>query len=242
MCYNQREQKGRGNMKKIIVLCLLVSLFGFVAPAKAANEAVFSATSDKTSYNVGDDVKISLNVNAGPYASTLSVIDFKLKISDPTVIQPVGANPLTLGSIFVNTVTQSYANGVLSAAVYVDPQNKPANRSGVIGTVTLKAQKAGQAVISYDSIQATEENNQMEYITTSASSLTVTVAGVSAQTTSTAVASTGSGTTTSSARTPTPQPGNATTGPRETLILSLSVGILLLFGIRFYKKLNSGKI
>lgn len=228
-------------MKKIIVLCLLVSSFCFISSAKAASEAVFSATSDKTSYAVGDDVKISLNVDAGPYASTLSVIDFKIKISDPTVIAPVGSSPLTLGSIYTNTVTQSYSNGIVSAAVFIDPNNKPANRSGVIATMTFKAQKAGQAVISYDSIQATEENNELEYITTSASSLTVIVgAAVNAQTTATTASSSSSSSgTASSVRTATANPSNAVTGPKETLIFSLIAGILLFLGIRLFKKPNT---
>lgn len=234
-------------MKKIIALCLIVSSLAFALPTKAADEAVFSATSDKTSYSVGDDVKISLNVNAGPYASTLSVIDFKLKISEPTVVAPVGASPLTPGTIFTNTVTQSYANGVLSAVLFIDPNNKPANRSGVIGTITMKAQKAGSAVISYDSIKATEENNEMEYITTSASSLTVTVGGgVAAQTTadtsSSSSSSSTSAATTASTRTATPQPARATTGPAETVAFSVIAGILLLISIRLFKKVNTGRI
>lgn len=232
-------------MKKIIVLCFLITSLCIAVPAKAASEAVFSATSDKASYAVGDDIKISLNVDAGPYASTLSVIDFKVKISDPTVIAPVGTSPLTLGSIYTNTVTQSYSNGIVSAAVFIDPNNKPASRSGVIATMTFKAQKAGQAVISYDSIQATEQGNELEYITTSASSLTVIVgAVVTAQTTETTASASSESSAASSARTATPQPGKATTGPKEALLLSLTAGIVLFLGIRLFRKFNraTGKI
>jgi hypothetical protein len=226
-------------MKKIIALSFILGSFLFALPAKAASEVVLSATSDKTSYNVGEDIKVTLNVNAGPYASTLNVIDFKLKISDTSVAQPVGSSPLTLGSIYTNTATQSYANGIISAVVFVDPNNKPANRSGVIGTITLKAQKAGQSILSYDSIQAAEEKQELDYVNATASSLTITVGGgVTAQTTQTTASSSSSssGTTASSVRTATARPSSATTGPRETLIFSLIAGTLLLVTWKFTKK------
>jgi len=235
-------------MKKLAVLCLLLGAFAFASPARAADEAVFSATSDKSSYVVGDDITISLNVDAGPYSTTLTVIDFKVKVSDPSVVEPVGSSPLTLGSIYTNTVTQSYSNGVMSAVVFIDPNNKPANRSGVIGTIAMKAKKAGQAVISYDSIQATDENDQLEYITTSASSLTVNVtSGSGAQTTTTATSgSSTSGTSSSSTssgtaaktKTATAQPSKATTGPKEALIFSIITATLLLVAIKYSRKLK----
>jgi hypothetical protein len=230
-------EEGTRVMKKIIALSLILGSFLFAIPAQAANDVVFSATCDKTSYSVGEDVKVTLNVNAGAYASTLNVIDFKLKVSDPTVIQPVGTSPLTAGSIFSSIAMQSYSNGILSAVVFVNPDNKPTNRSGVIGTLTLKAQKNGQSVISYDSIKAAEENQELDYVSTTASSLTVTVGGgVIAQTTQTTSASSGTGTTTAATRTVTPQPGRATTGPKETLIFSLIAGTVLLVSLKFTKK------
>ena len=222
-------------MKKIILLTLVISLLCLALPVKAADEAVFSATSDQTSYDVGDDVRVSLNVDAGPYSSTLSVIDFKVKISDPSVVAPVGSSPLTLGSIYTNTVTQSYSDGIVSAAVFIDPNNKPANRSGVIATMTLKAQKEGQAIISYPSIQATEEDNELDFISTSASSLTVIVGpAVSAEATKTSSSSSAA-----VAHTATPQPGRASTGPKETLLFSLMAGTVIFLVIRWYRKLNS---
>jgi hypothetical protein len=236
-------------MKKILVLSLLVISMMFTGKALAAGDtATFSATADKSTYAVGDTVKVSLSVDAGTYASSLSVIDFKVRISDPTVVEPATSTPLTLGSIYSNSVTQSYSNGVVSAVVFVDPNNKPANRSGVIGTLNLKAVKVGKAVISYDNIQATEQNNELSYITTTASSLTINVeAGVAAQGTQTAVTTTGSsssGAGTSATRTATPQPGKATTGPAEVIAVAIGSGILILLGIKLFRKLNAsaGKI
>ncbi len=234
-------------MKKIIVLSILLVSMMLTGRAQAAGDtAVFSATSDKTSYQVGDTVKVTLSVDAGSYATTLSVIDFKVKISDATVIEPASSNPLTLGSIYTNTVTQSYSNGIVSAVVFVDPSNKPAQRSGVVGTLTFRAAKAGSAVISYDSIKATEEGNELGYITTTASSLTVNVGtSVTAQNTSTADSSGSSSTGSSvSTRTATPQPGNATTGPEDVILVAVGAGILILIGIRLAKKLsaNAGRI
>lgn len=209
----------------------------------AGDTAVFSATSDKSSYAVGDTIKVTLSVDAGSYASTLSVIDFKVKLSDATVAEPASNTPLTLGSIYTNTVTQSYANGIISAVVFVDPNNKPAQRSGVIGTITLKASKVGKSVLSYDSIQATEQNNELGYITTTASSLTINVdSGTSAQSTQTAVTSDSSsagGAAASTARTATPQPGSATTGPAEVILVVISAGILLMLGVKLAKKLSA---
>ena len=113
-------------MKKILVLTLLIVSMMFSGKALASGDtATFSATADKSAYKVGDDIKVSLSVDAGTYATSLSVIDFKIKISDPTVVEPASNSPLTLGSIYTNTVTQSYANGIVSAVVFVDPNNKP---------------------------------------------------------------------------------------------------------------------
>lgn len=226
-------------MKKILLVVVLVATLGFTGAAKAEGDTVvFSATSDKSNYQVGDDVVISLNVDAGPYASTLSVIDFKVAISDTSVVEPGSNTPLTLGSIFTNTVTQSYADGVISGVVFIDPNNKPSQRSGVVGTLTLKALKAGESVISYDSIQATEENNELGYVTTTASSLTVTVEGVEAATTQTTSESSSTSASTAT-KTATPKPGSATTGPAEVIFVAILSGIVILFGLKLTKKINT---
>lgn len=226
-------------MKKIFVfITSVLALMTFAAPALAADQATFSAESSKTTYVVGDAINIDLKVDAGAFASTLSVIDMTVKISDPTVVEPANSSaPFTLGSIYTSIVSQSYSAGTLKAAVFVDPNNKPANRSGVIGTLALKALKTGSVTISYDGIQATQENDELNFITTSASSLTVNVTGgTTAQTTSTAVAST---TTRSAVQATT----TVSTGPKEALLVALIGGIVFFLFYRIYKaKSAEGKL
>ena len=220
-------------MKNIYTLVLgLVVALTLSAPVMAADTAVFSAESSKTDYVVGDDIKVTLNVDAGTYVSTLSTIEMSVKISDPTVIDATSASPLTLGSIYSSVVSQSYASGVLKATVFIDPNNKPASRSGVIGTLSLKALKTGQATISYDGIQATEENNELEFISTSASSLTLNVGqGVAAATTSATATST---------KTAVKATTTVSTGPEQFLLLALLGGALTFIFYSLLKSRTSG--
>ena len=134
------------------------------------------------------------------------------------------------------------AQAILKTAVFIDPNNKPANRSGVIGTFTLKALKGGSVTISYDGIQATQENDELNFVTTSASSLTLNIAGgVVAQTTATvvttaAISSTQSKSAVKAATT-------VSTGPEEFLLVALAGGILFFLLYRLYKmKSSEGKI
>jgi len=200
-----------------------------VAPTQAADAAMFSATSDKTNYVIGDTIKVSLSVDSGPYATTLNAIDMTIKNSDASVATPEGSNPYTPGSIFSQVGLQSASGDSINVVTYINPSDKPASRSGYLGLITLKALKAGSATISYDKIEAAEEGKDNEFVNTSASSLVITVGEASTQTVTTetisgstiSVEATPEATNTPSAKTTTQA---ATTGPSE-LILVLIVGV-----------------
>lgn len=203
---------------------VLGAFLAFMAPVKAADAAMFSATADKTSYTVGDAIKVSLSVDSGPYATTLNAIDMTIKISDASVVAPEGTNPYTPGSIFSQVGLQSVSGSSINVVTYINPSDKPASRSGYLGSITLKALKAGSATVSYDKIEAAEEGKDNEFINTSASSLVITVGEastpaptvnaetISESTTPTEEAITSEATKTPSAKTTTQA---ATTGPNE---------------------------
>lgn len=226
-------------MKKLyLFITSILAILTFAAPALAADQATFSAESAKTTYVVGDTISVDLKVDAGAFASTLSVVDMTVKISDPTVVEPANASaPFTLGSIFTSIVSQSYAAGTLKAAVFVDPNNKPTDRSGVIGTLVLKGLKAGSVTISYDGVQATQEKDELNFVTTSASSLTLNItSGVVAQTVSTAAASTSTKAAVKAATT-------VSTGPEEALLVALVGGMVFFLFYKLFKtKSSEGKL
>ncbi|MDH4358862.1 MAG: hypothetical protein OEV37_02910 [Candidatus Berkelbacteria bacterium] len=168
-----------------LVTYYLVLFALLVYPVQAADTALFSATSERTSYQVGEEIQVDFSVDAGPYASTLSTIDMDVKVSDMSVIKPKDSqNPFVAGTIYPSTFNQSVENDLLTGVFHVNPENKPANRSGLIATVSFTALKAGSATISYDRIEAAEEKNETEFISTSASSLVINIggSGTSAQT------------------------------------------------------------
>jgi len=222
-------------MRKISSFIGLIALVLFLLPqpSKAADEATFSATSDKTSYAVGDEITVSFSVDAGTYASTLSVIDADIKISDTSVIEPKDKNtPFVAGNIFSSIPIQSYQNGIINIVAMINPDNKPSSRSGVIGTVVFKALKPGQATISYDRIEAAQEGNENDFINTSASSLVVTVGG-GTSTVSNSSTTVGSTTYTKAVSTATTTGATkaaaaATTGPEDTL-LAITLGGMIIF-------------
>ena len=127
-------------MKKIFYLFLAVLFACFPLTSKAASEAVFTITSAKTNYCVGDDIQISLNVDAGPYATTLSVIDMDVKTSDTSIAEVKDTTqPFVPGNIFSTAGIQGVNGAVVNAVTYISPTNKPASRSGENGTINYKA-------------------------------------------------------------------------------------------------------
>jgi hypothetical protein len=207
-------------------------IFSFCAKTKAADQANFSVTADQSSYNVGDEVKVSFSVDAGPYASTLSVIDMNIKVSDMTVIAPKDTtNPFVPGEIYSSVGMQSIADNIINVVCYINPNNKPTNRSGLIGTITFTALKAGTVTISYDKIEAAEESKEDQYVTTSASSLILNIGGLQAATTATAVKTA----TPTKTATPHATSTSANTGPGAVFLVALAGGglIYLLYRLSF---------
>lgn len=225
-------------MKKVLLFVLAIAFMSLPVSSKAATEAVFTITSSKTNYCVGDDLQINLNVDAGSYATTLSVIDFDLKISDLSVVELKDeAEPFVPGNIYSTAGIQGFEGSVVNAVTYINPTNKPANRSGSIGTINFKALKEGSVTFSYDRIEAAEESKEDDYVTTSASSLTVTVGGSSAcgSTVSTSSSSTGTSgyytyTPTPTVRAATTTATNTSTGP-EAVFMVAGVGGLAIFAL-----------
>lgn len=227
-------------MKKFI---LILSTLFVLLPynSKAATEAVFTITSAKTNYAVGENIQISLNVDAGSYATTLSVIDFDLKTSDLSVVELQDQEePFVPGEIFSTAGIQSVEDDLVNAVVYVSPTNPPVNRSGVIGTINLRALKEGTVTFSYDRIEAAEESKEDDYVTTSASSLTITIGSSVSSKSSTTSTGTSSSSYSNYSATPTPSSlastaDSATTGPEAVAVIALTSGFVLHLISRKYK-------
>jgi hypothetical protein len=215
-------------MKRGLFIFALLLVFSvlFAVPAKAANEAAFSVTTQTPNPNVGDTVQVSFAVDAGTFATTLDAIDMYIKISDPSVLEVKDqTNPFVAGQIYSQVGIQEYSNGTLHLVLNIDPNNKPANRSGLIGTVDFTAQKAGQAIITYDQISATQEGSQTDLISTTATSLEITVGSgappVGGPTTATPTPVLGASTTAS-----------VSTGPEQAILIALIGGLILFLGYR----------
>ncbi len=220
-------------MKKITGLLSGILLILLPLGSLAADEAAFSVTSSKTKYSVGDEIVVSFSVDAGPYASSLNVIDFDVAIDNTAVIEPTNtSSPFIAGSIYSAVAMQSYNSGIINVVTYVNPENKPASRSGLIGTVTFKALSEGRATISYDRIEAAEENNDTEFVNTSAGSLTIEVESGSG---SVSVSDT-SGTSVSTVSTSTPTTStSASTGPEHVALAAVFLGLLSFFLLIWYR-------
>jgi len=164
-----------------VLLAYFCLLFGlFARSAFAADAAMFSIATTKTSFNVGDTVQASLSVDAGPYASSLSTIDLDLKLSEAGILEAEDSSaPFKPGTIYPSVFNQKVDGSLISGVFYINPDSKPASRSGLIATINFKAIKAGTVTISYDKVAATEESKENEYATTSASSLVLNIASAS---------------------------------------------------------------
>ncbi|OQA52136.1 MAG: hypothetical protein BWY43_00622 [candidate division WS2 bacterium ADurb.Bin280] len=223
-------------MKKTLTLLVAVAFLAFPCFSRAASEAVFTITSAKTNYAVGENIQISLNVDAGSYVTTLSVIDFDLKTSDLTVVELQDQEePFVPGEIFSTAGIQSVEDDLINAVVYVSPTNPPSSRSGVVGTINFRALKEGTVTFSYDRIEAAEESKEDDYVTTSASSLTITVGSSVSSKTSASTSSTGSTTSSYSSYNKTPTPSSlATTADSATTGPELAAGIALASGFALH--------
>lgn len=222
-------------MKKVLFSLMASTCLLFPFQSQAASEAIFTITSAKTNYSVGEDIQINLNVDAGSYATTLSVIDFDLKISDLSVVELRDrTQPFVPGNIYSTAGIQSFEGDIVNAVTYISPTNKPANRSGSIGTINFKALKEGRVTFSYDRIEAAEESKEDDYVTTSASSYTITV-GSTVGSSSTGSSSSSAGyysyTPTPTVKAATTTATDTTTGP-EAVLLVAGAGGFSLFILR----------
>lgn len=59
--------------------------------------------------------------------------------------------------------------------VYINPDDKPTARTGYIGEIKLTAVKTGSAMISYESLEVTEEGNEQEFVETTSTPLDMAV-------------------------------------------------------------------
>lgn len=231
-------------MKRLLAYFVLVAyyclLFAFFArSAFAADSAMFSASSDNTSYKVGDEFPVTFSVDAGPYASTLSTMELWIKVSDISVIEPVDkTNPFTVGSIYPSAFGQSITENTIHAVFHINPESKPASRSGEIAKVNFKALKEGSATISYDKIEAAAEDNETEFISTSAGSLVIDVS--SAAEAATTDDSSSGGTTfqvvSPSATVAVQAVTSASSGPEMVVLLAISGGAVAFFAYKMYQR------
>ena len=229
----------------VVFACSLAVAFAPVA--RADSLATFSVTSGKTQYKVGEEFTVSFSVDAGSYSSTLSAIDFTIKLSDTSVIEPTNkSNPYVAGNIFSQIALQSFSGNLINVVTYINPASKPANRSGQLGTIAFRALKAGNVTISYDKIEAVEEGEESNFASTRAASLALAVA---AEDTAAAVTADTSGdtaevtaTTRTTAATTTKAKtvaASATTGPAAVavvLIIGSATGYALYRGMRQAKR------
>lgn len=209
-------------MKKLFVALSSLALIALPLQSQAADEAAFSITSNKTNYSVGDDIQVTLGVDAGDYATTLSVLDFDLKVSDTSIIEVVDSTtPFVPGDIYSTAGIQAVDGDIINVVTYINASDKPTNRSGTIGTINFKALKNGTVTLSYDRIEAAEEGDEDSYVSTSASSLTITIGStVSTYSTST---KTKTPTTVTASTTAT----DTSTGPEAVFLVSLAGGAIL---------------
>ena len=214
------------NMKRGLILSILILVLPmfFALPAKAAGEAAFSVSSQRSAYAAGESVQVSFSVDAGDYDTTLSVIDMTIKVSDSSVLSPSDLmTPFVSGQIYTQVNLQEVVNDTIHVVVNIDPNNKPATRSGVIGTIDFTALKEGTVTVSYDDIKATEEGKETEYISTTASSLDLIISAAGAQVTATATPRVTTSTTAVS------------TGPEQVILIALLGGfaIFLIYRLIF---------
>jgi len=229
---------------KVALVFVLAVVFILVIPlvSEAAGGIKLLAVSDKSQFAVGNEANISIAVDAGEYSQTLTALWLGIRISDPTVLEPQDSEPVTNGENY-RVGTQSYSNGLVNALIYIDPDNKPANRSGLVGTLALRALKTGKATISFDSLQATESGNEFDFVEATGTSLNLKVvaAGTAliSALTSTAVSLTTSTPTptvsAASTTTATSAAASAETGPALIVALTVAGGGLSLASYKFVR-------
>lgn len=128
-------------MKKFFISLLLAFLLGSLSIPANAGSATLSLSSGKTSYQIGDVLKISVNVNSG--GNILQVA--RAKITYPADLLQVQG--FTLGSLFPQkSPGESIGGGTIYTGGYCIGDGTSSN--GILGTATFKVLKEGQATIA----------------------------------------------------------------------------------------------
>lgn len=178
---------------KIFVLALLGVFLAGAGDVYSADPVQFGLFNYTSYINkkvvVGDTIRIFPYVDANDH-NGLNVINMKLKISDTTVVAPVDQSSFfTPGATYSQLGFQKYADGAMEILVYIDPNDKPTERSAYVGEIKLKALKTGSATISFESLEVTEEENEDTFVETTNSSLDITVVSASSSSVSAASSS-----------------------------------------------------
>jgi len=128
-------------MKKIfIVLLMSLVLTSISLPASAA-AATLSLSAGKTSYKVGDVIKVSININSG--GNALQVV--RAKVTYPADL--LQAQGFTLGSLFPQkSPGETIGGGTLYVGGYRIGEGTSSN--GALGTATFKVLKDGKATLA----------------------------------------------------------------------------------------------
>lgn len=228
-------------MKNAKILLYSVLAVGLLfTQVHAEDIATFSITSDQTSYKVGDSIPITLAVNAGAYSSNLNVIDMTIKFDTAKVEVSSTTAPFTPGAIYSSAPIQSVEGDAVNVVAMVNAGSPAANRSGTIGTINFKAKAEGNAVFTYSDIKAAAgkagEALTDDYITTTASSLSVTIGAVSTNNTTADTSSSGSSAASVRTATPAKTVKAATTGPEHVVLIVLISGLAIMLFSRLYRK------
>jgi len=236
---------------KVALIFALAVVFLLITPlvSGAAGGVKLSAVSNKNQFSVGEEAKISIVVDAGEYSQTLTALWLGIRIADPTILEPQDSEPVTNGEYY-RVGMQSYSNGLINTLIYIDPDNKPSNRSGLVGTLALRALKTGQTTVSFDSLQATESGNEFDFVEATGTTLNLKVAAagtaLTSALTSTAVSfATSTPVAATSTKTATSVATSAETGPALVVALAAAGGGLSLAAYRFVrsrKKRALGKL
>ncbi|MCX6739609.1 MAG: cohesin domain-containing protein [Candidatus Parcubacteria bacterium] len=128
-------------MKKIFIVLLISLVLTLISLPALAASATLSLTSSKTTYKVGDVLKVSININSD--GNALQVV--RAKVSYPADL--LQAQGFTLGSLFPQkSPGEIIGGGTLYVGGYRIGEGTSSN--GVLGTATFKVIKAGKAALS----------------------------------------------------------------------------------------------
>jgi len=240
---NNRLYSGRMEWMKVLGKFVLAVLFAgmIVSAAHAATPAEFgfiqngTSGSSSQSFAAGDEINVYFYVKANGH-SGLNVINAAIKISDTSVVAPISPESyFSVGQIYSQLGFQKYDSaGLMNILVYIDPNNKPSDRSGYIGIIHLLAVKSGKATLTLGSLQVTEEGTEDQWVETKSIPTEITV--VAQKTTSLVTSASVTPAATVSAKSVKGQQSTnvsgVSTGPEAAIVVSLLGGFLIYFVLK----------